>query len=66
MALRTMRAHKLKTAFSLIGVFVGVTFLIVVVSVIHGMNRYTATWSSGSPTFWSAPTPSSCAGRRAS
>src|SRR4051812_45833565 len=40
MALQMMRRQKLKTAFSLIGVFVGVTFLIAVVSIIQGMNRY--------------------------
>jgi putative ABC transport system permease protein len=39
-ALQMMRNQKLKTAFSLVGVFVGVTFLIAVVSIIHGMNRY--------------------------
>ncbi|MCU0620147.1 MAG: ABC transporter permease [Gemmatimonadales bacterium] len=40
LALRTIRAQKLKSFFSLIGVLVGVTFLIAVVSVVQGMNRY--------------------------
>src|SRR5206468_4051519 len=31
---------KLKSAFSIIGVFIGVMFLIAVVSVVQGMNRY--------------------------
>src|SRR2546428_7122709 len=40
LALQTIRAQKLKSAFSIIGVFVGVMFLIAVVSVVQGMNRY--------------------------
>src|SRR5919107_2446668 len=40
MALATLRAQKLKGFFSLIGVLIGVTFLIAVVSVVQGMNRY--------------------------
>jgi putative ABC transport system permease protein len=40
MALGTLRAQKLKSFFSLIGVLIGVTFLIAVVSVVQGMNRY--------------------------
>src|SRR5437016_4175699 len=40
LALQTIRAHKLKSAFSIIGVFIGVMFLIAVVSVVQGMNRY--------------------------
>src|SRR5437588_11693079 len=40
LALQTIRAQKLKSAFSMIGVFIGVTFLIAVVSVVQGMNRY--------------------------
>ncbi len=39
-ALRTIRAQKLKSFFSLVGVLIGVTFLIAVVSVVQGMNRY--------------------------
>jgi len=39
-AFRTIRAPKLKSFFSLIGVLIGVTFLIAVVSVVQGMNRY--------------------------
>ncbi len=40
MALATLRAQKLKSFFSLIGVLIGVTFLIAVVSIVQGMNRY--------------------------
>ncbi|MFL5403495.1 MAG: ABC transporter permease [Gemmatimonadales bacterium] len=40
MALRTIRGQKLKSFFSLIGVLIGVTFLIAVVSIVQGMNRY--------------------------
>src|SRR5256885_8251325 len=40
LALQTIRAQKLKSAFSIIGVFIGVMFLIAVVSVVQGVNRY--------------------------
>ena len=40
MAFRTIRSQKLKSFFSLIGVLIGVTFLIAVVSIVQGMNRY--------------------------
>ena len=40
MALRTIRAQKLKSFFSLVGVLIGVTFLIAVVSIVQGMNQY--------------------------
>jgi len=40
LALQTLRSQKLKSAFSVIGVFIGVMFLIAVVSVVEGMNRY--------------------------
>ena len=40
MALRTIRSQKLKSFFSLVGVLIGVTFLIAVVSIVQGMNRY--------------------------
>jgi putative ABC transport system permease protein len=40
LAFQTLRAQKLKSAFSIIGVFIGVMFLIAVVSVVQGMNRY--------------------------
>jgi len=39
-AAHTIRTQKLKTAFSAIGVLIGVTFLIAVVSIVQGMNRY--------------------------
>jgi putative ABC transport system permease protein len=40
MALRTIRGQELKSFFSLVGVLIGVTFLIAVVSIVQGMNRY--------------------------
>jgi putative ABC transport system permease protein len=40
LALQQIRAQKLKSGFSLLGVFIGVMFLIAVVSVVQGMNRY--------------------------
>jgi putative ABC transport system permease protein len=40
LAFRTIRAQKLKSFFSLIGVLIGVTFLIAVVSIVQGLNRY--------------------------
>jgi putative ABC transport system permease protein len=40
LALLQIRQEKLKSAFSLLGVIIGVMFLIVVVSVVEGMNRY--------------------------
>jgi putative ABC transport system permease protein len=40
MALQTLRAQKLKSFFSLIGVLIGVMFLIAVVSIVQGMNVY--------------------------
>jgi putative ABC transport system permease protein len=40
LAFQTIRTQKLKSAFSIIGVFIGVMFLIAVVSVVQGMNRY--------------------------
>ncbi len=40
LAFQTIRAQKLKSGFSIVGVFIGVMFLIAVVSVVEGMNRY--------------------------
>jgi putative ABC transport system permease protein len=40
LALSTIRVQKLKSFFSLVGVLIGVTFLIAVVSIVQGMNRY--------------------------
>ncbi|GMR12993.1 MAG: ABC transporter permease [Gemmatimonadota bacterium] len=40
LALHQLRTQKLKTFFSLLGVIVGVMFLIVVVSLVEGMDRY--------------------------
>ena len=40
LALQQIRQEKLKSFFSLIGVIIGVMFLIMVVSVVEGMDRY--------------------------
>src|SRR5260370_519683 len=40
LAFQVLRAQKLKSSFSLIGVFIGVTFLIAAWSIVNGMNRY--------------------------
>lgn len=40
LALLQIRQDKLKSAFSLLGVIIGVLFLIIVVSVVEGMDRY--------------------------
>jgi len=40
LALRQIWAQKLKSGFSLIGVFIGVTFLIGAWSIVNGVNRY--------------------------
>src|SRR5256886_3778755 len=47
LALQTILAQKLKSAFSIIGVFIGVMFLIAVVAVVQGMNRYMTDKSAG-------------------
>ena len=40
LALKSLWANKLKSGFSFVGVFIGVTFLIAVVSIVEGMNTY--------------------------
>src|SRR5256885_9269777 len=40
LALGTLRVQKLKSFFTLIGVTISVMFLIAVVSIVQGMNRY--------------------------
>ncbi len=40
LALLQIRQEKLKSSFSLLGVIIGVMFLVVVVSVVEGMDRY--------------------------
>src|SRR6266508_2627365 len=40
LALQTLRAQKLKSGFSLLGVFVGVASLIGAWSIVNGVNRY--------------------------
>ncbi len=43
LALQTIRAQKLKSGFSLLGVFIGVASLIAAWSIVNGVNRYIAT-----------------------
>jgi putative ABC transport system permease protein len=40
LAFRQVRAQKLKSGFALLGVFIGVTFLIGAWSIVNGINRY--------------------------
>jgi putative ABC transport system permease protein len=40
LALQQVWTHKLKSAFTLLGVVIGVTFLITVITIVEGMNRY--------------------------
>ena len=40
LALSQIWAHKLKSFFSLVGVIIGITFLIAVITIVEGMNRY--------------------------
>src|SRR5438876_230657 len=40
MALGMIRAQKMKSFFSAVGAFVGVTFLIGVISIVNGMDQY--------------------------
>ena len=40
LALRMIWAQKLKSSFSIVGVFIGVMFLIAVVTMVEGMNQY--------------------------
>ncbi len=40
LAWEQIRSHRLKSFFSLLGVIVGVMFLVVVVSIVEGMDRY--------------------------
>src|SRR5438128_11052648 len=42
LALQTIRAQKLKSGFSLLGVFIGVASLIAAWSIVNGVNRYMA------------------------
>jgi putative ABC transport system permease protein len=39
-ALSQIWAHKLKSVFTLVGVIIGITFLIAVITVVEGVNRY--------------------------
>ncbi|MFQ5690546.1 MAG: ABC transporter permease [Gemmatimonadota bacterium] len=40
LSLQQIHAHKLKSFFSLVGVIIGITFLIAVITIVEGMNRY--------------------------
>jgi putative ABC transport system permease protein len=40
LALQTIRTQKLKSFFTMVGVCIGVTFLIAVVSIVEGMSKY--------------------------
>src|SRR5436190_13680952 len=40
LALQQIRAQKLKSFFAVLGVIIGVMFLITVVSVVEGLNKY--------------------------
>jgi putative ABC transport system permease protein len=40
LALAQIRVQKLKSFFTLLGVMIGVMFLIAVVSIVEGMSRY--------------------------
>jgi len=40
LALDQIWSHKLKSFFSLLGIVVGITFLIAVITIVEGMNRY--------------------------
>ena len=40
LALRMIWAQKLKSSFSIVGVLIGVMFLIAVVTIVEGMNQY--------------------------
>ena len=46
LALQTIWVQKLKSFFTLLGVMIGVTFLIAVVSIVGGMNRLLG-WGTG-------------------
>lgn len=48
LALKMIWAQKMKSAFSVVGVFVGVTFLIAVVTIVQGMNSYMTERFAGS------------------
>ena len=39
-ALEQIRANKLKSFFTLVGVIIGITFLIAVITIVEGVNRY--------------------------
>ena len=48
LALQTLRVQKLKSFFTLLGVMIGVMFLIAVISIVEGMQRYVEVDFAGS------------------
>ena len=40
LSLQQIRAQKLKSFFSLLGIIIGITFLIAVITIVEGMNSY--------------------------
>jgi putative ABC transport system permease protein len=54
MALETVRANKLRSGLTILGIVIGVTSVIAISSVINGLNNRVAAWvgSLGSNVFW--------------
>ena len=40
LALRAIRAHKLRSVLTLVGIIIGVTTIVAVVGIISGLNQY--------------------------
>jgi len=54
MALNTLRANKLRSGLTILGIVIGVTTVITISSVINGLNNRVADWisSMGSNVIW--------------
>ena len=54
MALDTLRANKLRSGLTILGIVIGVTTVITISSVINGLNNRVSDWvtSMGSNVFW--------------